>query len=77
MDEDNSLLLHKCDGPSPISQTGMDRIGAHEPSSTEVQSNGRIRRWALIPDVGKYLGVVTEVDGENVHNAFFARRSRP
>jgi hypothetical protein len=43
----------------------------------EVQANGRIRRWALIPEVGKYLRVVTEADGETVHNAFFDRRFRP
>ena len=77
MDEDNSLLLHKCDGSSPISQTGMDRIGADEPSPHEMQANGRIRRWALIPDMGKYLRVVTEADGETVHNTFFDRRFGP
>jgi hypothetical protein len=44
---------------------------------TEVQVNGRIRRWGLIPDVGKYLRVVTEPDGETVHNAFFDRGFKP
>ena len=43
----------------------------------EVQGNGRIRRWALISEVGKYLRVVTEPDGETVHNAFFDRRFKP
>ena len=47
------------------------------PLRTEVQANGCIRCWALIPDVGKYLRVVTEADGETVHNAFFDRRFRP
>jgi len=47
------------------------------PLRTEVQASGRIRRWALIPDVGKYLRVVTEGDGDTVHNAFFDRRFRP
>ena len=28
------------------------------PIHTEVQSNGRIRRWAFIPQIGKYLRVV-------------------
>jgi hypothetical protein len=41
------------------------------PLRTEVQANGRIRCWALIPDMGKYLGVVTEADGETVHNVLF------
>jgi len=40
------------------------------PARTEVQSNGRIRRWAFIPELGKYLRVVTEPDGETIHNAF-------
>jgi len=44
------------------------------PIRTEVQANGRIRRWAFIAEVGKYLRVVTEPDGETVHNAFFDRR---
>lgn len=40
----------------------------------EVQANGRVRHWAYIAEVGKYLRVVTEPDGETVHNAFFDRR---
>jgi len=47
------------------------------PICTEVQANGRIRRWAFIPELGKYLRVVTESDGETVHNAFPDRRFRP
>jgi hypothetical protein len=44
---------------------------------TETQANGRIRHWGFIPDVGKYLRVITEPDGETVHNAFFDRRFKP
>jgi len=44
------------------------------PIRTVIQDNGRICRWALIAEVGKYLRVVTEADGEVVHNAFFDRR---
>jgi len=47
------------------------------PVRTEVQPNGRIRRWAFISEAGKYLRVVTESDGETVHNAFFDRRFKP
>ena len=43
------------------------------PVKTKVQSDGRIRKWALIPEVGKYLRVVLLDDGETVHNAFFDR----
>ena len=47
------------------------------PIRTETQTNGRIRRWAFIADVEKYLRVVTESDGKTVHNAFFDRRFKP
>jgi hypothetical protein len=48
-----------------------------DPLRVEVQDNGRIRRWGFIPEAGKYLRVVTEPDGETVHNAFFDRRFKP
>ncbi|HXV99904.1 MAG TPA: hypothetical protein VEC93_15915, partial [Anaerolineae bacterium] len=44
---------------------------------TETQENGRIRHWAFIPELGKYLRVVTEPDGETVHNAFPDRGFKP
>ena len=47
------------------------------PLRTEVQANGRIRRWALVSSIGKYLRMVTEPDGETVHNAFFDRGFKP
>ena len=42
----------------------------------EVQSNRRIRYWAFVEELGKYLRVVTESDGETIHNAFPDRRFR-
>ena len=40
-----------------------------------IQQDGRIRRWARIPEAeGKYLRVVLLPDGETIHNAFFDRR---
>jgi hypothetical protein len=37
----------------------------------EVQPDGRIRYWIFVPELGKYLRVVTLLeDGETVHNAF-------
>jgi len=36
----------------------------------EIQPDGRIRHWIFIPELGKYLRVVTLEDGETVHNAF-------
>ena len=49
----------------------------HNPVRTEVQGNGRIRYWAYVPDLGKYLRVVVEPDGETVHNAFPDRGFKP
>ena len=40
---------------------------------TEFQSDGRIRKWGYIEEVGKYLRVILLDDGETVHNAFFDR----
>lgn len=41
------------------------------------QGDGRIRRWAYIPEVGRYLRVVLLPDALTVHNAFFDRRFEP
>jgi hypothetical protein len=47
------------------------------PIRTEIQDNGRVRYWAFIRELDKYLRVVTEPDGETVHNAFLDRGFRP
>jgi hypothetical protein len=44
-----------------------------KPDKVEIQSDGRIRKWAKISDAGKYLRVILLEDGETVHNAFFDR----
>jgi hypothetical protein len=43
------------------------------PLKTEVQVDGRIRKWSFIEEVGRYLRVILLEDGETVHNAFFDR----
>jgi hypothetical protein len=43
------------------------------PAKVEVQSDGRIRKWARITEAGKYLRVILLDDGKTVHNAFFDR----
>jgi len=43
------------------------------PEKTEVQSDGRIKKWAKIPEIDKYLRVILLEDGETIHNAFFDR----
>ena len=48
------------------------------PEAEMVQEDGRIRRWAQIPEAeGRYLRVVLLGDGETVHNAFFDRNFKP
>ena len=48
------------------------------PAREVVQADGRIRRWALIPELeGRYLRVVLLADGETVHNAVFDRGYLP
>ncbi len=44
-----------------------------KPEKVEIQSDGRIRKWAKIPETGKYLRVILLENGETVHNAFFDR----
>jgi hypothetical protein len=44
------------------------------PLHEETQVDGRIRRWARIPEMeNRALRVVLLEDGETVHNAFFDR----
>jgi predicted ATPase len=43
------------------------------PIKEKIQSDGRIRRWAKITEMNKYLRVVLLEDGETIHNAFFDR----
>ena len=45
-----------------------------KPIKEEIQSDGRIRRWAKIEEKGgRVLRVILLKDGETVHNAFFDR----
>ena len=46
----------------------------NNPIRSEVQSDGRIKKWAKIEGVGKYLRVILLKDSETVHNAFFDRK---
>jgi hypothetical protein len=43
------------------------------PLYTEVQEDGRIRKWKKIEEEDKFLRVILLPDGETVHNAFFDR----
>lgn len=56
-----------------IQEAWIERASQH-PIREVVQADGRIRRWAAIPEAdGRYLRVVLLPDGETVHNAFFDR----
>lgn len=43
----------------------------NNPIKEEVQSDGRIKKWAKINAVDKYLRVILLEDGMTIHNAFF------
>lgn len=48
------------------------------PARREVQAeDGRVRYWAWIEELGRYLRVVTLPDGVTLHNAFPDRRFKP
>jgi len=55
----------------------IEHVIAH-PEREQIQRDGRIRRWAPIPEMdGRYLRVILLADRETVHNAFFDRSFRP
>lgn len=43
------------------------------PIKEEVQNDGRIKKWAKINEIDKYLRIILLEDGITVHNAFFDR----
>ena len=48
------------------------------PIKKEVQpEDGRIRHWIFVPELERYLRVVTLEDGVTLHNAFPDRRFKP
>ncbi len=48
------------------------------PQHQLVRADGRLRRWARIPEAGnRWLRVVVLADGETMHNAFFDRGFEP
>ncbi len=69
---ENSVMMRR-----PYLKTQWIEFVLNNPIRTEVQTNGRVRRWAFISEAGKCLRVVTEPNEETVHNAFFDRRFRP
>ena len=54
-------------------EIGWIKETIENPEHTEVQADGRIRKWRKIKEENKYLRIVLLPDGETVHNAFFDR----
>jgi len=49
----------------------------YDPVHEEIQSDGRIRRWARIDEAeGRFLRIVVLEDMITIHNAFFDRSFR-
>ncbi|MFN8387709.1 MAG: hypothetical protein U0X92_15010 [Anaerolineales bacterium] len=56
-----------------IQDEWIERV-IRNPLREEIQADGRIRRWARIPEMeNRTLRVILLEDGETVHNAFFDR----
>jgi hypothetical protein len=69
------LTMRQRPDRSPILLEWIERVAVN-PEREELQADGRIRRWACIPEAGdRWLRVVLLNDGETVHNAFFDRRA--
>lgn len=45
-------------------------LALQNPVRKDIQPDGRIRHWVFIPELNKYLRVVTLEDNETVLNAF-------
>jgi hypothetical protein len=59
-----------------IKDEWIERVIAR-PEAELLQADGRVRRWARIPEAGgRYLRVVLLEDKQTIHNAFFDRRFR-
>ncbi len=62
----------------PYIRTEWLELALAHPIRREVQAvDGRIRHWVWIPELDRYLRVVTLEDGTTVHNAFPDRRFKP
>ncbi len=61
---------------SIIKEEWIEQVLTH-PLKEEIQSDGRIRKWARIKEMdGRALRVILLNDGETVHNTFFDRSFR-
>lgn len=73
--ETTSYFKHRREKPdrSWIQDEWIEYVVAN-PEFEEIQTDGRIRRWAKIEQANnRYLRVVILDDNQTVHNAFFDR----
>ena len=49
----------------------------NRPARRHIQSNGRVRYWGFVQDLGDYLNVITLSDGETVHTYYVDEDFRP
>jgi hypothetical protein len=68
----NDILLKR-----PYIQIEWCQTALLNPIHREIQPDGRIRHWVFVPELDKYLRVVTLSDGVTLHNAFPDRRFKP
>jgi hypothetical protein len=54
----------------PYIQRVWCEMAIEAPDYWERQEDGRYRFWLFIPELGKFLRVVTLDDGQTIHNAF-------
>ena len=66
------LFVRQCPDRAIIKEEWILKT-INNPLKTEVQADGRIRKWSYIEEMGKYLRVILLEDGETVHNVFFDR----
>jgi hypothetical protein len=60
-------------GRAMIKDEWIERV-IQNPLKEEIQSDGRIRKWARISEMeNRALRVILLEDGETIHNAFFDR----
>jgi hypothetical protein len=68
----NDILLKR-----PYIQLEWCQAALFNPVRRDIQPDGRIRHWVFVPELDKYLRVVTLSDGITLHNAFPDRRFKP
>jgi hypothetical protein len=66
------LHTHQRPDRSGIKPEWIEQV-YNQPDYEQIQLDGRIRRWAYINEVEKYLRIVILEDHETIHNAFFDR----